>query len=73
LGAERLPGGRGFRIHIEPLTAALDGDPAHDAAAINRGIERMIVRFPAQYLWGYNRYKTPAGAAAAPGAGVEAQ
>lgn len=62
MAAERLPRGAGFRIHAERLEEPLTGDPAHDAAAINRGIERMVLRFPAQYLWGYNRYKVPRGA-----------
>jgi len=62
LGAERLPGGRGFRIHVERLGEPLHGDAERDAAAINRAIEKMVLRFPTQYLWGYNRYKRPAGA-----------
>ena len=65
LGAERLPAGAGFRIHVERLGEALVGEPAADAAVINRAIEKMVLRFPAQYLWGYNRYKRPAGAPAA--------
>jgi KDO2-lipid IV(A) lauroyltransferase len=65
LGAERLPKGAGFRIHVERLSEPLIGEPAADAAAINRAIEKMVLRFPTQYLWGYNRYKRPAGAPAA--------
>jgi KDO2-lipid IV(A) lauroyltransferase len=70
LGAERLPRGRGFRIHVERLTDTLCGDPAQDAATINRAIEKMVLRFPTQYLWGYNRYKRPSGAPDAPAAAV---
>jgi Kdo2-lipid IVA lauroyltransferase/acyltransferase len=62
LGAERLPKGAGFRIHVERLADQLTGAPDHDVAAINRAIEKMVLRFPTQYLWGYNRYKRPAGA-----------
>ena len=62
LGAERLPQGAGFRIHVERLAEQLTGAPEHDVAAINRAIEKMVLRFPTQYLWGYNRYKRPAGA-----------
>jgi KDO2-lipid IV(A) lauroyltransferase len=62
LGAERLPRGAGFRIHVERLTEPLAGTPEDDAAAINRAIEKMVLRFPTQYLWGYNRYKRPSGA-----------
>jgi KDO2-lipid IV(A) lauroyltransferase len=36
------------------------------AAWINSEMEEMVRRFPQQYLWGYNRYKVPAGAPAAP-------
>ena len=64
LGAERLPAGAGFRIHVERLAQALTGNPEQDAAAINRAIEQMVLRFPSQYLWGYHRYKRPAGAPA---------
>lgn len=62
LGAERLPSGAGFRIHVERLAEPLTGAPEQDVAAINRAIEKMVLRFPTQYLWGYNRYKRPAGA-----------
>jgi KDO2-lipid IV(A) lauroyltransferase len=68
LGAERLPGGRGFNIHVEPLEGALVGEPAADAASINAAIERMVLRFPTQYLWAYNRYKKPANAPELPAA-----
>ncbi len=68
LGAERLPGGRGFNVHVEPLEGALSGEPLADATAINAAIERMVLRFPTQYLWGYNRYKKPANAPDAPDA-----
>lgn len=60
--AQRLPRGAGFRIHWEPLTQALSGDPQQDAACINHAMEQLILRCPEQYLWSYNRYKVPAGA-----------
>jgi KDO2-lipid IV(A) lauroyltransferase len=59
---ERLPRGEGYRIHLRRLVEPLTGDPAHDAAVMNRGLEALIRQCPAQYLWGYNRYKVPAGA-----------
>jgi Kdo2-lipid IVA lauroyltransferase/acyltransferase len=59
---ERLPRGEGYRIHLRRLEEPLTGDPAHDAAVMNRGLEALIRQCPAQYLWGYNRYKVPAGA-----------
>lgn len=63
---ERLPGGQGFVLHIEPLQGELNGDKVHDAALINRNVEYWIKRFPDQYLFAYNRYKHPAGAAEPP-------
>lgn len=59
---ERLPRGEGYRIHLRRLQEPLTGDPAHDAAVMNRGLEALIRECPTQYLWGYNRYKVPAGA-----------
>jgi KDO2-lipid IV(A) lauroyltransferase len=59
---ERLPHGAGYVVRVEPLGEALPGDPAaqEDAAAvINRAMERLILKCPQQYLWGYNRYKAP--------------
>lgn len=64
--AERLPGGRGYRIHLRRLEESFTGDPAQDAALMNRGLVSLIRECPAQYLWGYNRYKVPAGAEAPP-------
>ncbi len=59
---ERLPKGAGYRIHFLPLEPPLSGDTLARAAQINRAIEELIRRCPEQYLWGYNRYKRPAGA-----------
>jgi KDO2-lipid IV(A) lauroyltransferase len=59
---ERLARGRGFRIRVQPLTEPLSGELQHDAALLNRTLEGIVRRLPAQYLWGYNRYKVPAGA-----------
>ena len=35
--------------------------PESPVRALNRSLERLIRRNPGQYLWGYNRYKVPAG------------
>ncbi|MBI2320081.1 MAG: lysophospholipid acyltransferase family protein [Betaproteobacteria bacterium] len=59
--AERLPRGRGYRIHVERLPDALAGESG--ARRMNRGIETLVRRCPSQYLWAYNRYKVPAGVA----------
>jgi KDO2-lipid IV(A) lauroyltransferase len=58
---ERLPEGRGYCIHLKRLDEPFSGDAAHDAALMNRHLEALIRERPAQYLWGYNRYKVPAG------------
>ncbi len=55
--AERLPAGRGYRLHFEELPAQ-----GFDEAALNRAVEAQVRRRPEQYLWSYNRYKVPAGA-----------
>ncbi len=62
---ERLPRGAGFRLHFWPITwsAAAESLPER-AAAINRALEQAIGRAPEQYLWGYPRYRVPAGVAA---------
>ena len=59
---ERLPGGRGYRIHFQPPVTALSGTTVDRAQQINFEVEALIKRCPSQYLWGYNRYKRPAGA-----------
>jgi KDO2-lipid IV(A) lauroyltransferase len=56
--AQRLPEGEGYQIHIEPLEA-LPEDPKVAATMLNQALEKLIGRSPSQYLWGYNRYKTP--------------
>lgn len=64
--AERLPLGRGYVIRFVPFEEALGETPETQAAAINRAMEKLIARCPAQYFWSYNRYKSPAGASLAP-------
>ena len=58
---ERLPHGQGYRIHIEPLPADLSGDKQQAAIQLNAALEQLIRKYPAQYLWSYNRYKQPGG------------
>ncbi len=64
--AERLPRGRGYRFVVEPLLAPRP--PESPVRALNRSLEQIIRRCPEQYLWGYNRYKVPAGVQPPPGA-----
>ncbi len=64
--AQRLPAGAGFRLHLSAAGALPGGAGAEQAGAINRMLEGLIRLCPEQYLWGYNRYKRPAGAASVP-------
>ena len=60
--AERLAHGNGYRIHIEPMPETFSDDRKIAARQTNSMVEKLITMAPAQYLWGYNRYKHPAGA-----------
>lgn len=66
--SERLPQGKGWRIHYLRLPDPMPTDPLAQATLINQAMETLIRRFPAQYLWSYKRYKTPAGAPPPPAA-----
>lgn len=63
---ERLPDGRGYRLHFRPPVKALAGPTVDRAQQINAEIETLVRECPTQYLWGYNRYKQPGGADAPP-------
>lgn len=69
---ERLPGGHGYRVRFAPPQAALSGDTIARAQQINHEVEHLVRQCPVQYLWGYNRYKRPAGAELPPGEGESA-
>jgi KDO2-lipid IV(A) lauroyltransferase len=60
--AKRLPRGAGYAIVLRPLPALIAGESA--TRRVNRGLEALVRECPEQYLWGYNRYKTPKGARA---------
>ena len=60
--AERLPHGAGYRVHIESMAEPFSTDRKIAALQTNYMVEKLIAMAPAQYLWGYNRYKHPAGA-----------
>lgn len=64
--AERLPLGRGYVVRFAAFEETLTGDAAQQAGAINRAMEKLIARSPAQYFWSYNRYKKPDGVDAPP-------
>ena len=59
LWGERLPLGRGYRLHFRELRQPLDGALDGAVRQINQEMERLIRECPAQYLWGYARYKQP--------------
>lgn len=58
---ERLSWGRGFLIRFVAFDEILGSTPEEQARAINLAMEKLIARCPAQYIWSYNRYKTPPG------------
>ncbi|HEX8612484.1 MAG TPA: lysophospholipid acyltransferase family protein [Telluria sp.] len=69
--AERRAGGKGFIVRFVPFGQELAGTAAERATTINRAMEQLIARCPAQYFWSYNRYKQPGGVPA-PDAQVDA-
>lgn len=56
---ERLPWGRGYRLHFRPWAGTVAEEPAAAAAQVNAQMEGLIRECPQQYLWGYARYKHP--------------
>jgi KDO2-lipid IV(A) lauroyltransferase len=55
---QRLPRGEGYEMYCTPL--ALEN--THSISAqVNVALENVIRDCPEQYLWSYNRYKTPRG------------
>ena len=65
--AERLPRGEGYEMHFAPLDSPLPADRNAAARQVNAMVETLVRACPAQYLWGYNRFKRPAGAPPPPG------
>lgn len=64
--AERLDRGRGFVIRFFAGPALAAGGTQEKATCINQAMETLISRCPSQYLWSYNRFKTPNGVAPQP-------
>lgn len=56
---ERLPWGRGYRLHCRELQRPLASSAPEAVAHMNEEIERLIRECPTQYLWSYGRYKQP--------------
>jgi len=73
---ERLAWGRGFVVHVLPFDAVLGQTLATEATQaalqINQAMESLVRQCPQQYLWSYDRYKTPPGMAAAPAGAADA-
>jgi Kdo2-lipid IVA lauroyltransferase/acyltransferase len=67
--AERLARGQGFHLHFRVLEEPLPADRRKAARRVNEMVEQLVLASPAQYLWGYNRYKHPAGAPPPPAEG----
>ena len=64
--AARLDKGRGWVVEVERMQEEFSSDPTTAAEQLNKGLEKVIVKLPNQYLWSYNRYKQPTGAEAPP-------
>ena len=64
--AERLRKGHGYKVHILPMSEPFSPDKSIAAQQTNAMVEKLVRMCPEQYLWGYNRYKQPAGAPPAP-------
>ncbi len=56
---ERLPRGRGYRLHFTPAPDGIaDPDPRTAATAMNQGVEACVRALPEQYQWNYRRFRT---------------
>jgi KDO2-lipid IV(A) lauroyltransferase len=64
--AKRLPRGAGYGIFLRALPPAVPAETP--VRRLNRALEDLVRECPEQYLWGYNRYKTPGGAKPRPAA-----
>lgn len=55
--AERLPRGKGYRIHVRPAPPAIaDPDLQLACATLNQGVQECVELAFAQYQWRYRRY-----------------
>ena len=56
--AERLPGGRGYRIVFRPADDGIDDtDLIRAATALNHSVEQCVRALPEQYQWEYKRFR----------------
>lgn len=61
---ERLSWGRGYCVHVRRYDDAAWGPLSSEASTaarqINAAMESLVIESPRQYLWSYDRYKSPA-------------
>jgi KDO2-lipid IV(A) lauroyltransferase len=62
--AIRKPNGEGWLMHAKRIPTPLSSIPTESAEQINQALEEVIMTYPEQYLWSYNRYKAPLGVSA---------
>jgi KDO2-lipid IV(A) lauroyltransferase len=56
---ERLPLGRGYRLHFRQAPAAIHSGNINEAvAATNLAVEQCVKECPVQYQWSYRRFRT---------------
>lgn len=55
--ARRLPRGRGYDLHIEPIPTLADGATHSQGVVINQALSNLIRQYPEQYLWNYSIYR----------------
>ncbi|MEA5446034.1 lipid A biosynthesis acyltransferase [Gammaproteobacteria bacterium AB-CW1] len=56
---ERLPGARGYRLHLLPALEDFPGDdPVADTERTTAILEEQIRQMPEQYFWSFDRFKT---------------
>ncbi|HYQ72875.1 MAG TPA: lysophospholipid acyltransferase family protein [Gammaproteobacteria bacterium] len=56
---ERLPLGRGYRLHFRLPPARIRSDDLAEAvSATNQAVENCVRECPAQYQWSYRRFRT---------------
>ena len=59
LSCFRREDGEGFEVYCDDLNdpELYDRDIEVATTALNKAVEQMINRFPAEYMWGYKRFK----------------
>ncbi|HEX4879381.1 MAG TPA: lysophospholipid acyltransferase family protein [Limnobacter sp.] len=55
----RKPNGQGFCLELFEGPALLGNNPVEAANQVNQAMESLIMKYPEQYYWGYERYKSP--------------